>query len=116
MPDKAQRRRSHGSWFKIESDRGTVFRILRFSVQLKGSPAIGSGQLVIDWPAWLQLHGYEDQVDSPLELKFTRVGWWAFPILAVSHPDPTIRLSGALGVLSFGLGAVSVVLAIVALR
>ena len=115
MPDKSQRRRSHGRWFKIESEKATVFRILRFSAQLSGSPKVGHGQLVVDWPAWLQLHGYEDNVDPPLELKFTRVGWWAFPILAISHPDPTIRLTGALGVLSFGLGVLSVVLAIVAL-
>ena len=43
MPGKATRRRSHGRWFKIESSQGPVFRILRFSPNLEGSPAGGGG-------------------------------------------------------------------------
>ncbi len=71
--------------------------------------------MVIDWPAWLHLSGYADNVDESLVLEFSKARLWHLPKLAVSHPDPVVRLSGALGLLSFVLGVVSVVLAVVAL-
>lgn len=115
MEEKSDRRRSHGRWFKIESEKATVFRILRFSPNLRMSGADKTGEFVVDWPAWLMLHGYSDDVDPPLKLKFSRAGWWTYPILAVSHPDPVVRLSGGLGMLSFVLGLISLVLAVFAL-
>lgn len=115
MPKKLDRRLAHGRWFKIKSGEGEVFRILRFSVNLEGSPASGSGQLVIDWPGWLDLLDHAEDTDGPIELEFSEGRWWQYPRLAISHPDPTIRLSGMLGLLSVALGILSVVLAIVAL-
>ncbi|HUW29349.1 MAG TPA: hypothetical protein VMV97_12145 [Sulfuriferula sp.] len=115
MPEKSNRRLSHGRWFKIKSTHGEVFRILRFSASLEGSPKAGSGQIVIDWPGWLDLFGRADDVDGPIELEFSEARWWQFPRLAVSHPDPTIRLSGLLGLLSVVLGVLSAILALVAL-
>lgn len=115
MPEKSTRRQSHGRWFKIKSTEGEIFRILRFSVKLEGSPKSGTGEIVVDWPGWLELFGHAENVDGPIELELSEAHWWQFPRLAVSHPDPTIRLSGLLGLLSVVLGVLSVVLAVVAL-
>jgi hypothetical protein len=115
LPEKSERRISHGRWFKIKSEHGEVFRILRFSPNLEGGPTKGDGEMVLDWPAWLQLFGYADNVDGSLPLELSRAQWWHWPKLAVSHPDPVVRLSGALGLLSLALGIVSLFLGIAAL-
>jgi len=41
-----------------------VFRILRFSVNLQGTPTIGNGKIALDWPAWLALWDYAEDVDE----------------------------------------------------
>ena len=115
MPEKSGRRLSHGRWFKIKSAEGEIFRILRFSASLEGSPNSGTGQIGVDWPGWLDLFGRAENVDGPIELEFSEAHWWQFPRLAVSHPDPTVRLAGLLGLLSVVLGILSVILAVVAL-
>lgn len=116
MPTKAHRRLAHGRWYQIKSENGNVFRILRFSPNLRGAPDREEpGEIVLDWPAWLDLYGRADDVDEPLELDITPVGWWAYPKMALAHPDPTVRLAGELGLLSAALGILSVVLALIAL-
>lgn len=71
-----------------------------------GNPA----EIVLDWPAWLDLHGRAEDVDRPLEIDIAAARWWEYPRLAISHPDPTVRLAGAISILSFALGVVSVIL------
>jgi hypothetical protein len=110
MPDKKARRLSHGKWFKIESANGYVFRILRFSVNLEGTPATETGQIVLDWPAWLELWDYAEDVSNELELTISKVSWWQYPRMALAHPDPTHKLAGALGLLSVVLGLLSIVI------
>lgn len=114
MPDKGERRKSHGRWFRIESKFGKTHRVLRFSPNLPGTPNQEgpAGSIVIDWVAWLDLNGYAEDVDGPLELRIERAEWWRFPVFAVSHPDPTTRLSGRIAVVSLGLGLLSIALAI----
>ncbi len=115
MPLRPNRRLAHGRWFKIKSSQGEIFRILRFSASLKGTPTEGKGEIVIDWPGWLDLFDRAEDVDGPIELEFSEAQWWQWPRLAVSHPDPTIRLSGILGVVSVALGVLSIILAVIAL-
>ena len=116
MPAMAERRRSTGRWFRIESEFDTAFRIVRFSVNLPASPDQGTGDLVIDWSAWLRLSGFRDDTKPPLRLKFTRSGWWAFPFWVLTHPDPTVVLSGVISLISLVLGIVSLFLGIAALK
>lgn len=111
MPEKKDRRHAHGKWFRLSSAEGTVYRVLRFSANLQGSPG-AEGQLVIDYPGWLDLLGRTENTNVSVPIKITPVRWWHAGILAVSHPDPSVRLAGWLAVLSFGLGIVSVVLGI----
>ena len=115
MPEKAARRRAHGRVFKISSGKQTVYRILRFSGNLKRDKASSSGEIVIDWPGWLELHDFSENVDPPLTLEIKDVPKWQLWRLALSHPDPTYRLAGILGLVSIGLGILSVGLALLPL-
>jgi hypothetical protein len=108
---KLERRRYHGKWFKLSSELGSVYRVLRFSARLAGAPG-KLGDIVIDYPAWLDLHGRAENVEGPLELRFEPARWWQVYSLATSHPDPSFRLAGWLATLSVALGIVSVALAI----
>ena len=112
MPDKSERRRAHGKWFRLKSAHGTSYRVLRFSANLTGSPPENPGDLVVDWPAWLELNGYADDVSGPLQLEITKASFWQLPQLAASHPDPAMRLSSMLGFVSVVLGILSIVLAV----
>lgn len=109
MESKQERRESHGRWFKLKTNEGTVFRVLRFSPNLTSAKG-KSAEIVLDYPAWLDLYGRAENVDAPLDISITRARWWESPKLAVSHPDPSIRLAGWLAVISVSLGVVSVVL------
>lgn len=108
VESKSERRKSHGRWFKLQTESGTVFRVLRFSANLTGSPG-KPGEIVLDYPAWLDLHGRAENVDRPIEIAIAPARWWQSARLAVSHPDPSIRLAGWLAILSVGLGFVSVI-------
>lgn len=109
ISETADRRRAHGRWFRIRSAHCAVFRVLRFSPNLKGSPAQSSGDMVIDWSAWLDLHDRVEDVDQPIELEISPARWWHWPRLAVSHPDPSMRLAGYIAVVSLVLGLVSLI-------
>lgn len=109
MPEKKSRRAAHGKWFKLSSSCGTIYRVLRFSADLRGTPG-KTGEIVIDWPAWLDFFGREEDLDGPIALKIEPARWWEYPRLAISHPDPAMRLAGWISVISLGLGVVSTLL------
>lgn len=113
MPNKPDRRRAHGKWYRVKSGQGVCYRVLRFSAKLSGAPSGITGDLVIDWPAWLELCGYADDVSGSLQLEFSKARWWQLISLAASHPDPAIRLSSILGIVSVFLGILSILLAFV---
>lgn len=116
MKDKSARRKSHGKWFSIKSDRRAIYRMLRFSVNLKGSSASGNPEMVLDWVGWIDLYDRDENVDAPLRLKISRVPWWKLPRVYLQHPDPAVRLSSYLGWTSITLGAISIGLTIVIWR
>ncbi|MGL6335698.1 hypothetical protein ACSZMH_11360 [Aeromonas jandaei] len=109
MPDKLKRRKYHGKWFKLSTSSGCIYRVLRFSVNLRGKSG-SQGDIVIDWPAWLDLFGREEDVNRAIEINITPAKWWEYPRLAISHPDPAMRLAGWIAISSLFLGALSVVL------
>lgn len=114
LDEKKTRRLQHGKWFRLSSAENAVYRVLRFSPRLAGAPG-KSGEIVIDYEAWLDLFGRTEDVDGPLSLEIRVARWWELPRLATSHPDPAIRLAGWIALLSLVLGIVSVVLAVLAL-
>jgi len=111
VTEKKERRNTHGRWHKISSDNGSIYRILRYSVNLKGSNKTNNGEIVLDWIGWIDLYGREEEVNEPLNLKIKTVKWWEIIFCGFSHPDPSYRLATLLAVISVGLGVLSVVIA-----
>lgn len=112
MPAKGERRLAHGAWYCIKGPGGSVYRILRFSPNLRWENP--TSEIVIDWQGWLDLNGRAEDVTGPAELEILNVRWWKTPVLAVAHPDPAVRMAGVLGLISIGLGVLSVVLTLAA--
>jgi hypothetical protein len=109
--DRKFRRHAHGRWFQIKSDQGCVHRVLRFSAKLR-APKKTTGEIVLDWVGWLDLNGRDENVDEPLKLRISPVAWWRTPLMAKAYPDPTVRLAAMLGLISVGLGILSLVLSL----
>jgi hypothetical protein len=112
IPDKVDRRKAHGEWFELKSERGTVYRMLRFSPQVVKGGQGRTAKIVIDWIGWIDLHNREEDVSGSINLRLRRVSWWKRPVVYLRHPDPAVRLSGWLGWLSVLLGTVSLVMTI----
>lgn len=112
IPNKADRRKAHGEWFELKSDRGTIYRMLRFSPQVHKGSKVRTAKIVIDWIGWIDLHNRDEEVAGAITLKLRRVSWWKRPWVYLKHPDPAVRLSGWLGWISVILGAISVALTI----
>ncbi|HVZ17141.1 MAG TPA: hypothetical protein VG897_08490 [Terriglobales bacterium] len=111
MPVKSRRRVAHGRWYRISCEGYSIFRILRFSPNLKFSQA-DENELVVDWVGWLDLHGRADDVDGPLTLKIEPLPLILTPLMTVKHPDPIYRLMGWLALISVGLGLLSIFLSL----
>ena len=48
IPKKASRRKAHGAWFEVKSNRGKAYRMLRFSPRLKKGNYKVDAEIVID--------------------------------------------------------------------
>lgn len=107
VPDMAERRRLHGRWCKLSTDKGTAYRVLRFSPRLR-SKGDGAPEVVLDWAAWIDLNGRDENVGGPAEIAIQEARWWAYPKLATTHPEPSYRLASWIALVSLGLGLLSV--------
>lgn len=112
IPAKADRRIAHGEWFEISSGRAKIYRLLRFSPNVKKGGAATNGEIVIDWIGWIDLYVRDEEVAGPILLKLRRVPWWKRPWVYLKHPDPAVRLSGWLGWASVILGVIALLLAL----
>lgn len=99
---KASRRAVHGRWVAITSDKGTIFRIVRFSVNLS------TDQIVMDWVGWIDLQGRSEDEADQVDLTISTASWCQLATIPFRHIDPGYRLSAWLGLISIALGALSV--------
>lgn len=110
---KILRRKTHGRWVRLRSAEGTIYRILRFSPNLKRE------KIVVDWIGWIDLQGRIDEESETLELTIDLARWWHFFVIPFVHPEPAYRLSSiiavALGVPSVMLGIASIWLTLASL-
>lgn len=113
VDDKKGRRKAYAEWYRLKSKHGTIYRILRFSPRLKGSPRQEVGQLLMDWNGWLELTGYGDGERETIEIEVKRAKWWEYFHLAMSHPDPAYRHNSALAIVGLFLGVVSFLVSLV---
>jgi hypothetical protein len=103
-----RRRLGHGRWHKITAPGGySVYRLLRFSTTLPGTPTSGSGHIVIDWIGWIDLNGRSPNVTQPLNLTVEEAPWWKWLSCAWSHPDQTFKIVIGLAVISIVLSVIS---------
>jgi len=109
--DKKKCRRAHGKWFQISSEKGRVFRVLRFNPSLQSAQE--PSKIIIDYEGWLKLIDYGDDADKPIKLTIQPARWFRQCLLiAVSNPDPLSRLASWVSVVSLGLGILALVLAL----
>jgi hypothetical protein len=110
---KVTRRRARGRWYRLESDFGSTYRVLRFAPNIPYDTGDGapSGGIAIDWDGWLDLQGRDDVDLKPLPLRIRRVRRTESLRLIWRHPDPSQRLALRLALLAFALGALSIVVA-----
>lgn len=109
-------RRVSPAAFADKGEHAIIFRLVRFSPNLEGSLSAGSGKVVMDWTAWLRLSGFADETDAALSLKFSRSPWWHFPAWMITHPEPTVALSGVISLISLALGVISLFLGVASLN
>ncbi len=110
VEDKTARRKAYGQWHRIKTTHGTIYRVLRFAPNLKGSAKQGEGEMLIDWNGWLSLTGLGGADDS-LEVEVEKAAWWEYFHLAFSHPDPMYRYNATFAFVGFALGVVSLAVA-----
>lgn len=109
---KGERRKLHGRWFRIASESGSCFRVLKMVASLRGTKGAAEGDICLDWGAWLNLDGYAENTSGELPLRISPATWLDMPAIAMSHPDPGYRISAKLALLSVLLGLLSLGIAL----
>jgi hypothetical protein len=111
LEDKQQRRKLHGTWFRITCEGRRCYRAFKMVASLKGSAGADAGDICVDWSAWLSLDGYNEKPRDELYLEIEPASWVDIPAIALSHPDPAHRVAAKFAILSVGLGILSLVVA-----
>jgi hypothetical protein len=106
VESKLTRRKTHGRWVVVKSDKATIFRILRYSVNL------AADQVVMDWVGWIDLQGRTDEEEDAIMLTISSARWHQLIVIPFRNVDPGYRMSAWLGAISVGLGILSVVLSL----
>lgn len=107
LSDKDQRRATHGKWIALTSDQKTIYRIVRYSVNLPAT------DIVLDWAGWIDLQGRKGDAPEEIAICIRAPCLWEYLIIPFNHIDPGYRMSAWLGTLSVALGVLSVVLSLV---
>lgn len=96
-------------WYRLHSNCGTIYRVLRFSPLLNSGIQPEEGEIALDWDGYLELWGQQEKT-QPKELIITHVS----PLQAVAcawlYPDPAIRIGLQVAIV---LGGASVVISII---
>lgn len=111
VEDISQRRRSRNHWYRLRSDYGTIYRVLRFAANLRCGIAGEPSTIAVDYQGWWELQGLKVPEFETLRIGITRAGPVGLLIATWQHPDPNQRMAARLGILSVLLGALSLVLA-----
>ena len=107
----AKTRKITGKWCKIESDSGSIYRVVRFQPQFSGGKTGKIAQIAIDHDGLIMLLG-DKPTNSILELKIRSVWIHEYLLATLQHPDPTFRLASWLGILSLIISLVSLAISI----
>lgn len=106
LPEKEQRRATHGHWVAMICGSNKIYRIVRYSVDLP------TRQVVLDWAGWIELQGRVADLEAEIPILVRTPRFWEYPVIPFNHIDPGYRMSAWLGALSVVLGLLSLGLAI----
>lgn len=110
ISDKKARRKLHGQWCRVQTKYGSVYRVMKFSTELKGlADNSEDGEILIDWHGWLKLTGYGECEKEAIQVNVRKAYWWEYFHLGLSHPDPTYRQNSVLALIGLFLGIVSMI-------
>ena len=70
-----------------------------------------SQHLAIDWEGWVDIAGDDDARDV-VKIRFRKANWLEVLLANLRHPNPAERLSYRIALLSFGLGLLAILLAV----
>ena len=106
VSDKYHRRKFYGKWFCISIKGAKVFRLLKFTPNLKFDGDIK--EIVIDWQGFVELNTYNADLEDGEMLLTIRPAKWHEKIYAnLIHPDQAVRAAYKLGIVSLVLGIIS---------
>lgn len=111
---KKDQRNLYGKWCRIKDlETGKiVYRIIRFSPQLKKNSDENTGEIILDWAARVELDKFDGNEDRDYYLEIIRANCLQAIKAAWIHPDPNQKLFFRIGV---SLGAISVLLGILSI-
>lgn len=89
--------------------------MLRYDPNLKRDAESKTGEIELDWSAWLTLSDFAENTPKRMELEISPVRWWMLPQVMIAHPDPVQRLALRVSAVAFVLGVVGLVLGLVPL-
>jgi hypothetical protein len=108
ISNKIERRKSYGKWFKIQSNKRTIYRQLKFDPTLKG--AGDNPEINLDWDGFIKLHDYEvDSNDSKIFCQIQKANYFEILFANLNHPDQGLRAAFKLGIISLILSIISLV-------
>ena len=110
--ERPERRRQHGRVWRISCGDCSIFRILRFSANLRSAEG-ECAEIAIDYLGWLDLCNREENVNGCRSLNLQPAAWYEFFFFAFKHPDLSYRLATWIATLSLFLGIISIILAVI---
>jgi hypothetical protein len=112
VKDKAKvfRRNYRGKWFKISSDKGAIYRLLKFNPNLK--LVDDKSEMAIDWQGFIELSDFATDLPESLNLELKPANFFETIIANMKHPDAGVRAAYKL---SLFLGLLSLVISLVQL-
>ena len=97
--DKNQRRKNYGKWFCIYANGKKIFRLLKFSPNLKYIK--GDEQIALDWLGHITLNGFEpDNEKMRLNYLIRPARFYEIIIANINHPNQGLRAAYRLAILS----------------
>lgn len=108
IENKIERRRSYGKWFKIQSNKRTIYRQLKFDPTLKG--AGDNPEINLDWHGFIKLHDYEvDSNAKEITCQIKRANYFEILLANLNHPNQGLRAAFKLGIISLILSIISLI-------
>ena len=104
-----QSRKYYGRWHKISCGRARVYRCLRTSPTLASSDEPAT--MVIDWDAWCRL-SQDTKVDEKALALSIRPAHLIEAMVLGGHPDPGIRASYQIALISLFIAIVSLIISL----